>query len=412
MLNALFCLLAGCGSACPQVSAERDAFFARSLQTPQVHASLDLPFAEVNRLFAEQLRGMPPVPVTLPGLGKYARHLGAIAIAPRSVLLKPGKPGALHFDLDFAVLHRERVLFSLATTAAVAPNITDGRLVVPLGPESLHAVRPRLGPRASADLAKALHDLLPGPAQLVVTRKRLRRVADKALAELVDGGYALLRDSVVAKMAPRTQVAIDLPDLPIEDVVIDSRAGWLALGMKTRMPVEGRLPRTLKAPPNGRLRMRLLGGAVAALGNRAIVAGDLPQRLNEKGKPAKDGAFRPGLSWESGDRPAKIWLWREQDQCMRARVGGTPMLSASRDASQRAQVQVRIADGAIEDVEGPTLVTLGAWVQSLWADAIQVSKAVVAQTGFAVGERRVEVAVEGARVAKDVVELELSARHR
>lgn len=371
-----------------------------------------MPFAEINRLFVEQLRGMPPVPVELPGLGKYKKRIGAVAIAPRAIRLKPGKPGQLHFDLDFAVLHRKRVLFTMATTAAVTPTLADGSLQIPIGPEALHKVRPTLGPKAANQLAGFLYDLVPGPAKLLATKATLRKVANRALAEIVDGGYGLLRDSVVAEMAPRTQIALDLPDLPIDDVAISSRQGWLAIGLKTRMPVEGRLPRTLKAPPKGRLRVRLLGGAVAELGNRAIVNGDLPQRLTQKGKPAKDGPFRPGLSWASGDRPAKVWLWREQDQCMRARVGGTPELSARRNAKKQSEVHVRIGDGAIEDVEGPTLITVGAWIQSLWADAIQVSKGVVAQTRFEVGARKVDVAVERARVVKDVVELELSARHR
>lgn len=402
----------GCGSACPQIGAERTAFFARTLDAPTLHGSLDLPFDTVNQLFAEQLRGMPPVPVDLPGLGKYRKQIGGLAIAPKSVRLKPGKPGKLHFDLDFAVVHRARELFSLATTAEVAPAIESGRLLIPIGPEALRAVRPTLGPDAGGRLAGFLYDLVPGPARLMVTRATLRKVADRALAELVDGGYALLRDSVVAQMAPRTRIALDLPALPIDGVRISSQSGWLAIGLETRMPVEGRLPRTVKAPAKDHLRVRLLGGAVAALGNRAIAAGDLPQRLTEKGKPSKDGPFRPGLSWESGDRPAKIWLWKEQDQCMRARVGGTPELSTAQNAKRQSELRVAIADGTLEDVDGPALITVGAWIQSLWADAIKVSKAVVAQTGFEVGERRIEVAVQQARVVDDVVELELSARHR
>ena len=118
------------------------------------------------------------------------------------------------------------------------------------------------------------------------------------------------------------------------------------------------------------------------------------------------------MSWESGERPAKIWLWREQDTCLRARVGGTPVLSATRTAKKEQALQVKIADGTVEDVEGSTLLSMGAWVQSLWADAIQVSKSVVAQTRFEVGARVVQVAVQDARVVGDVVELGLSATHR
>ena len=148
------------------------------------------------------------------------------------------------------------------------------------------------------------------------------------------------------------------------------------------------------------------------MGNKAIESGELPQRLNAKGKPSKSGEYRPGLSWASGERPAKIWLWREQDSCMRARIGATPQLSAGQNQDKQQEVRVKVEDGTIEDVEGPMLLSMGAWVQSLWADAIKVSKAVAAQTRFEVGDRSLTVAVQHARVLGDVVELELSATHR
>ena len=138
----------------------------------------------------------------------------------------------------------------------------------------------------------------------------------------------------------------------------------------------------------------------------------MPQRLNAKGKLSKSGEYRPGLSWVSGERPAKIWLWREEDTCMRARIGATPQLSVGRNKSNQQQLRVKVDDGTIEDVEGSMLLSAGAWVQSLWADAIQVSKSVAAQTRFAVGNRKIEVAVQRAQVVGDVVELDLSAAHR
>lgn len=402
----------GCGSACPSISQERAEFFARTLPRPALHGSLDVPFVLLNGLFDAQIRGMPPVSISIPGLGKYQRKLGAVAIVPRSVRVKPGKPGQVHFDLDFAVLHRKKTLFTMATTAAVTPRVQGGRLLIPIGPESLRKVEPTLGPGAANQLADAIYAALPKMMRMLAPRRVLKGVANKALGQLVDGGYGLLRDSVVAEMAPRTQIALDLPGLPIEGVDIRSRQGFLAIGMKTVMPVEGVLPRAEGAPADDRVRLRLLGGAVAGLGNRAIESGDLPQRLNAKGKPSKGGEYRPGLSWEGGDRPAKIWLWREQDQCMRARIGATPRLSTGQNEAKQREVRVKVDDGTIEDVEGSMLLSAGAWIQSFWTDAIQLSKAVAAQTGFEVGDRKLEVAVQRAQVIGDVVELELSAAHR
>lgn len=402
----------GCGSACPTVSQERAEFFAQSLPRPALHGSLDVPFELMNGLFTEQIRGMKPVPVTIPGLGKYQRKLGAVSIAPRSIRIIPGKPGQVHFDLDFTVLHRKKALFTMETTAAVTPQVDGGRLLIPLGPEALRKVKPTLSPKAADQLAGAIYGALPKAMRMVVPRRALKGIANKALGQLVDGGYGLLRDSVVAEMAPRTQIALDLPGLPVEGVQIRSRQGWLAVGMKTLLPVKGVLPRTKMAPANDRMRLRLMGGAVAAMGNKAIESGELPQRLNAKGKPSKTGEYRPGLSWESGERPAKIWLWREQGTCMRARIGATPHLSAGQNKSKQQEVRVKVDDGTIEDVEGSMLLSAGAWIQGLWSDAIQVSKSVAAQTGFEVGERKVEVAVQRAQVLGDVVELDLSAVHR
>ncbi|MGK0360685.1 MAG: hypothetical protein ACI9U2_002998 [Bradymonadia bacterium] len=371
-----------------------------------------MPFALINGLLTEQLRTMKPVPISMPGLGKYQKRLGAVAIAPRSIRVKPGKTGQVHFDLDFTVLHRGKSLFTMETTAAVKPIVEEDRLLIPLGPEALRKVKPTLSPKAADRLAGALYRALPKTMRMLAPRRVLKRAANKALGQLVDGGYGLLRDSVMAEMAPRTQIALDLPGLPVEGVLIRSRQGWLAVGMKTRLPVKGVLPRSKTAPDPKRLRLRLMGGAVAAMGNKAIESGELPRRLNAKGKPSKSGAYRPGLSWESGERPAKIWLWQEEGSCMRARIGATPQLSAGQSKTNQQELRVKVDDGTIEDVKGSMLLSVGAWVQSLWTDAIQVSKAVAAQTGFEVGARKVEVALQRAQVVGDVVELELSAVHR
>lgn len=405
-------LASGCGATCPQIQQSRRDFFARKHPHPAVHASVDVPFELVNALFAEQLRGMPPVPVTIPGLGRYQAALGAVAIAPRAVRLKGGQPGQVHFDLDLNVLHRGRVLFTMATTAAVAPQIKGRALLIPLGPTSLRQVRPTLPPAAARSLAKAIRARLPAAARTLLPNRVLQQVANTALAELVNGGYALLRDSVLAEMAPLTQLTLDLPDLPIEGVRLRSHATWLSVGLKTRLPVEGVLPAAATPPARQRMRVRLLGGTVAALGNQAIARGALPRRLNAKGKPTPDGEFRPGLDWQSGDRPAKIWLWREQDTCMRAQIGGTPTLSARLNAKREHVVHVAVQDGTVEDVDGPMLLTMGAWIQQLWTDAITISQAVVAQIRLELGQRVLDVAVQRAQVKADVVEIELSARHR
>ena len=114
---------------------------------------------------------MAAVPVELPGLGKYQGKLGALAIAPRSVRLKPGKPGQVHFDLDFTVLHREAALFTMQTTAAVVPVVKGGRLLIPLGPDALRSVKPTLSPKAADRLAQAIHARLPRAARMMVPRR-------------------------------------------------------------------------------------------------------------------------------------------------------------------------------------------------------------------------------------------------
>lgn len=396
-------LLAGCGGACPREVAEHQALFEARAADDQLDGLVEVPFGLLDHLLAAELRQIKPVALSVPGLG-------TLSLVPTAVRLKPAPAGQLAFTFECAVQQGSRVLFSLTNEASVMPQVDaqKRRLSFSIGPESLRKVAPRLGPEASDSVARAVRAELPPALRMALTPKRLQGLTDRALAAVVDGAYALLRDGAAARLLPRTEVHLDLPDLPLDRIELRSMAGWLAVGLHLE---GGGLPEELvpAIPPADRVRVRLSGGAVAGLANQAIAAGDLPGRYSQAGKPVADGPLQVGLGWGDHPRPMKVLVWQTEGTCVHARLGGTPEVQVQQRPAGRT-IQVRVADGQVEAVEGSLLVEAGAWLTGVWDRTLRFTQTAVAETRLEVGGRPLVMALDRAVAGPQGLDFTLEIR--
>lgn len=400
------CLLVGCGAGCPREAADHTAFLEQEAEADdQPDGHLDVPFALLDHLLANELARVPALPLPVPGLGT----LSVVPLAARS---RPAGPNRLGFTVEFVVKQGQKTLFSLGADTEVTPQIEGNHLGFTLGPEALRALRPRLGPEANAAMAALLRSHMPAPLRLALSAARLRTLTDEALGTVANAVWALLRDGAAADLMPRIPLQVALPALPIHRLTLRSRAGWLEVGLLARLPAgDGAQPppAAQAAPSANQVRLRLSGAAVSALGNQAITDGHLPARYSEKGKADPQGPMAVALGWAPEARPLKVLVWQTEGTCVQARLGGTPRLAVQTKGGTR-ELEVRLTDGVVEDISGSLLVEAGAWLTGAWDRTLKFTQNVAAETRMEVAGRPLKLALADGAVSPQglVLTLEVS----
>lgn len=413
-------LVWGCGPSCERIADARTALRAGRNATKTAHLQLGIPHALANRLIAEGIRDAPPVPLELPGLGGLlvpALSQLRLTVATRSLRLVPAREDHLGLTLDLELRDGREVLTELGLDLELKPRLErDGEgqyLAVELEGESLKAVRPRLGPEPSERLARAIHRRLPPMIRSTVPVKALARVGRRLIERLGADSYALLRAAVLKRLGRIKQVRLHLPELPVERFRLRSprsQVPHLAIDLFTDLPVreglEGQSAALLKRDA---VQVRIGGSAVAELSNWAMKRGLIPARYDRDLKPKAEGGFSPIFDWEHQQpRPLKIHVFRKQP-CAHVQVGARARVAVRND-----KVVLSLEDKRVERVQGPPLVQLGVWLDSLWSRAITTTKELAAQTRLRLGDHEVSVRIEQARLYQRelVLGLSLSGRVR
>jgi hypothetical protein len=420
LLGSLF--IWGCGPSCKQIADARSALRAGRKATSTAHLQLGIPHALANRLIAEGLRDVPPVPLELPGVKGLGLLVPALSelrltVATRSLRLVPAAEDHLGLSLDLELRDGSEVLMELGLDLELRPRLerdAEGQvLTVELEGEGLRAVRPRLGPEPSERLARAIHRRLPHLIRSTVPVQALARVAGGLIERLGADSYALLRSAVLERLGRIKQVRLRLPELPVERVHLRSprsQVPHLAVDLFTDLPVREGLEgdQSMKLLKRDAVQVRVAGSAVAELSNWAMERGLIPARYDRDLKPKAEGGFSPIFDWEHRQpRPLKIHVFRKQKPCAHVQVG-----ARARVAVKKEKLVLTLEDREMERVQGPPLVRLGVWLDSLWSRALTTTKELAAQTRLRLGGHEVRVRIEQARLYQRELVLGLSGRVR
>lgn len=402
----------GCGPSCRRVAELRRTFRERPTVDAD-HGRLLIPLALANDWLGRAASKLPPHPLELPGLDQLTPTLGKLELRVERAELVPVEKGRLGLALVLALSSKAGQLLTLRAKTALTPRFDkrpDGgqQLSFGLDAESLRTLRPELAPGAARDLAKRLHPRLPGLLRAVLSVDKLAGLLTHGLAGLVERAYGWLRGPLGRRLGQQ-RVAIALPPLPLANAIprtVAKPLPQLEIGLRFALPVRTGLP-AATSPLELRAQepqLRLSGSAVAELGNWAMAQGLVPKRYDQKFRPTQRGGVEPILDWIAGDgRPLKVHVFRRVKPCAHVRVGARASADVVGD-----KLRLRIADRRVEAVDGPPIVKLGLFFDSLWSNNVARTQERAAAISFERGGRRFNLRLSRARLRSDELALGFS----
>lgn len=403
--------LAACGP-CHQIASHRDSFRAEApAEADAAHLRLEIPEAMVDGWLTDAARALPVADFRLPGLGDLSRYLGRFSLATRRIAMKADRDDGVTFEIDFDLKDGNRTIFGMALGAKAPVQYDEKKreLRVSLRADLFDKVKPRLPGDAAGKLTDALYAQVPGIARGVLDKRTIGGLVNRAMDEIVDRAYALLRNEVLKPVGEIAAFKVTLPDVPIAGLALSSeKGGAVRLDIRSALPAAG-LPRSAASSKaaGDAIKMQVSTDFMVALGNWAMARGELPAQYDKDGKPQKDGPFTAGLDWNRGDRPLKVHLWqadatKNSGICLRARAGGTPHV-----AWQEGNLSVGFDDARIEELEGPPFVSLAASVMGIGDRTFDYTKKVATATELSFGSGKQKVSLQSVRLDPSALLLEL-----
>jgi len=384
--------LTGCGATCEQLRDEHRQILAGAGEpAPGPHLEIVLPIDLVNAQLAAAVKEMKAGRLVLPEFAALNAFSGGFAVQARELKIVPGRDGAVGFRVKARLRYKRKTLTTLELRfdAPVVADQEGRRLSIGLG--DLRAA-PEFADDAAKKMAKTLHPLLPGPLRVVISPKKLRGISKITLMKLEESAYDLLKKPLIAPLLKAARIRVRMPDWPIQAVSVRTRAGapgGLVLGLTTGLGGAATLGASLrKTGEPSLIRIHLPGGTAAALANHLAARGDIPARVDAKGRPDPAGDMAVTYGWRSGTRPLKIDLWKLEAPCAALRIGGTPTVEVDGEAARLA-----VPDGRLERVRGDPLVKLGAALTGLWSKVFAVEVDALRSTVLRVAGRRLRLSL-------------------
>ncbi|HWO25800.1 MAG TPA: hypothetical protein VNO30_44000 [Kofleriaceae bacterium] len=402
-----------CAGPCRSMEAARRALAATPEQVTRApHARIQLPFPVANRLIADALAPPPELPVSLLRLGPLAGVIGDVRAIPREVVLGPAAtPGRVHASVRIELADKTGALLWVRASGDVAPVLerrgsgsgtgtagADGTggldLVLDLG--QLSRLEPELGPRAQAELGALLEARLPAAVRDRTPRFVIDRVAAAVVEEAIEQSFRLLRGALLPRLRERTQIRVELPDVPLARVDVTTTPAALALDVFTTLPVRAGVG---AAPPVAdAISVQIAGDAATRGANWGISHGALPPRYTRTLKPDRDGAYVPHFEWRPGDpvRPLVVHMFRVEGGCAHFAVGVLPRLEVV-NGRARAWIDNR----RLEQADGPLVLELLARTKALVERSTSAKQQGPGSVRLTVGGREVTTRLLAAEVAGD-----------
>jgi hypothetical protein len=420
---ALAHAVGGCGTSCPAIAEDLQAFDralepapadgARRDAPPNARLSLPLDVLnpEARRLVADRLGRRVPMP-PLPGAGGVPVPIEGLSWALQDLRLTTAD-GGLWAEVDLALLDATGPLLDASVTARIQPffGIGPGRRIdtarLRITPRDIARITPTLPAGAADRLGRWIEAQLPAPLRVALDRDALGKLGTALLEPLVDLAWPSVRDDVLGD-APLIDLNIDLPAWPIQRATVEAWPAGGGGGGGIHLQLwgdagEGAAPslpaaRPVSAPTlalHGRLALRLV-----AMAQRSRA---LPARYAENGAADAAGPWHARTTWRSGDRPFGLRLWRLDDACRRVDVDAELGL-----ALEGESIAVDVRDARVASVRGPGFLEAFAWAERLFGDAMNLTIRQPSELELTVGGEARRLRVDALRRDGDVITAVLS----
>lgn len=410
VLVACLLLLAGCG-VCGQVQQHRAAFEDRLAGSNEGHAAhlrLTIPEKEIRGWERRAVSALPPAFMSVPGLGDMGRHLSRLELIPRSVTLDSTEE-QLRVAVDVDVKRGQEVLFGLEFNAK-APTHYDsarGRLSIDVEADLFESVKPRLQGDAIASFRRAMLRGVPQPIARLLPKKRLDRLAKKAVEHVLATAYETLRGRVLRRIGTLTSFALEFPRLPLAAIRLTTQRKQWIVDVQTTLSAPGLGPVT--EDRGKRIRLDVSTFAMAQIGNWAMREGHIPSRYTPQGRASTQGAFTAGVAWTQADRPLKVHLWtaapEQADVCVRVKAGGEARL-----AYANKKLAVHFTEGHLEEAVGPPLFESALDILGITDRVFDFTRVIAVDSKLKLGGAPVPLKVESAALTGNRISFELTRR--
>jgi hypothetical protein len=381
-VSRFLCLLvvvAGCGGRCKDVESARAALASRTGAPDRgADVRITLPFAQLDRVFADQLAAKP---LTVPLEPDLSLDMTAALTATVTELrLRPGPGMAIRFATRIAIRDGDRELTTLATEIDVTPVVHRDELVVGFGPEDVVSVKPVLGDDARAALGDAVERHLPDRLRGKIPKLLLDEATAKLAGHLTGAAFEALRRTLFVKLGELATWRVKLPDIPIASHAIRSSPTALVVEILTDLPVRRGLA---AATEHDVATVELSGSAAAELANWALDRHYLPRWYDRDLHPRADGEFTPRFDFVAQDaHPFKIHVLQERGGCSYFRVGVAATVGMTGD-----RLTAIATDRDLETVSANPVLEIAATVKFFLFGWVDRSKEVAAHTVLRVGDR-------------------------
>ncbi len=407
--------LAACGSACPEIKAERAAFDQRRAEAHPPDVRLALPFPVIDAIIADHLAQRPAVRLDLP-----LRPFGLAATVDlqlEAIRMRRERANRVGFTASLGLYDRPgHKLATIALDASVVPIFEPARgghptaLAIRIRPSDLGDATPTIAPGGEDALAEWLGSLLPPAARLLANRRLLRAAADELLAFLARELWPTVRDRVLGT-SPLVDTQIALARVPAAKLSAETQpagpgdfADALVIVLTSNLPVRVGLPSDPLRLERGRATLRMTGETAAELVNAAMAEGELPARFDAHGKADPNGLWEARAGWRPGPRPLKLHLWQTVGTCKRASLGAELAVARAEDApaasapspspADAPALAVHVTDARLESVNGPSWLVAFAWLDAAFSSALDFTFRVAAVAQLTFGADAVRLAVD------------------
>lgn len=382
----------------------------RPAETDDPHFAVGLSLKRINSLIAKRVTKIEPQPIKLGGLGRFKNAIGNLSIAPKRLQLVPTSPGHVGVKATFDIRQKGSPIFDVTFRTDIEPilDTEKGTMRIELKASDFKSVKADLSPKAADRVTNILWKKVPKGLKLL-GKKNVKRAARKAVSSLSSQAYNFVKGPLAAHLGTLARIEVAMPPFPIAELSVRTNrysGGILEVGARTSLGVQDGLESNgaeMKSKKTQAL-VRFSGNAFATLGNWFLREGMIQTHYTSKGKPDDKGAYTPAFDWVHGDdRPLKVHVYKNKGECIHARIGGRPTLAMA----EKGKVKVGVEGGEIERVDGPALIEIAGWAYSLWADAIEISKDITAQTRVKIAGTRYQLGLSEAEVFNDEVILGL-----
>jgi hypothetical protein len=394
----------GCaGSTCRKITAALSEVDRRPAELAQAHARMTIPHRTLDVLLAAQARALPTVQVPIPAVAGVS--VGTLQAAVEGVRARPAPRGAVGLTVQVALRSGGRTLVGFELDADVRPEVDPRahQVVIPLQGRDLRGVRPRLGPGGTRALVDAVHAQLPQAARAMVSKQDLARLLQAGLADLTDLAAGRLLASAGGDLGTLARVELDLGDLPLRAIEVESTSDALVLGLVTPLPVSRGVALTADPVPPMQVALRLSGSTVAELANHAVRTGLIPDRYDDQGESAPNGRWTPRFGWSDTAPPFRLHLWSTERDCARVELAATGRLALA-----AGHLELRTDDARIVDVDGSARIRAGIAFSGLGRRTFRWVEQLATSFRFDIGDRSMAAQITGAQIQGNEVLLTLN----